>query len=125
MFLPGRYCSKATTGTASAGHFKYDFGGTKATPGYTLVSALTNYDEATDYGFEKSATLTAVEHGGSNALADGFVTRRHLFYFSVKLPEGNYNVRVGIGTFLKKFIRGFFASSIKYIISQNNGAIRR
>jgi lysophospholipase L1-like esterase len=61
------------------------------------VKPGTVYDEAIGYGFEKSATVTAVNRKSNSALDDGFVTSEKPFYFSVKVPEGNYNVKVTLG----------------------------
>jgi len=90
-------CTAQQSTISSAGHYKYDFGGTKAAPGYTRVSASANYNDTAGYGFENGVLVTTVNRAGSNALCDGFVTSDKPFYFSAKVPEGNYNVAVTIG----------------------------
>src|SRR4051812_6987572 len=76
--------------------FKYDFGGDAAT-GYTKVTASSMYSDDAGYGFEKGSTVTTVVRGGSNVIQDGFTTSDKPFFFSVKVPEGNYNVKVIVG----------------------------
>jgi hypothetical protein len=76
---------------------KFDFGTAKVAPGYTAVKPGTVYDEAVGYGFEKGANVTSVNRKSNGALDDGFVTSDKPFYFSVKVPEGNYNVKVTLG----------------------------
>lgn len=84
---------QATAGNAPR---KFDFG-SRAAAGYVAVAASHLYDSATGYGFEIGVDIQAVSRGGSNALSDGFVTSGKPFYFSVKVPEGNYNVKVVLG----------------------------
>ena len=88
--------------------FKFDFGPGKPAPGYQQVLPTAAYTAATGFGFDFGTTATAVDRGGKNAMKDGFVTSKQPFYFSVNLPEGNYNVTVTLGdakgpstTFLK------------------------
>lgn len=81
-----------TTGT-----YKFDFGSGKAPAGYTAVSAGNRYTEAAGFGFEKGAELTEVKRNSKDAMNDAFITSRKPFYFSVKVPEGNYNVKVTLG----------------------------
>ena len=83
--------------TTAMGSYKFDFGTGKTASGYTAVNPNSVYSEAAGYGFEKGAGITAVAAGGSNALSDGYITSNKPFYFSVKVPEGNYNVKVTLG----------------------------
>ncbi|HVG40807.1 MAG TPA: hypothetical protein VM888_04270, partial [Chitinophagaceae bacterium] len=75
---------------------KFDFGGKRAI-GYTAINATSLYTDAAGFGFEKGAALIEVERGGKDAISDGYVTSEKPFYFSVKIPEGNYNVKVTLG----------------------------
>lgn len=77
--------------------WKFDFGTAKVATGYTPVDASTYYSDQTGYGFEKGSSINMVNRGGANALADGFVTADKPFYFSVKVPESNYNVKIILG----------------------------
>jgi lysophospholipase L1-like esterase len=76
--------------------WKFDFGG-KAQTGYTAVKASNKYNNQTGFGFEEGATVKDVNAGGKDALSDAYVTSDKPFYFSVKVPEGNYNVKVTLG----------------------------
>ena len=68
--------------------FKFDFGNEKTKPGWIQISPTNVYSDAAGYGFEPGAALTA---------AAGCVTSTNPFYFSVRLPEGNYRVSVTLG----------------------------
>lgn len=85
------------TVAATAQSYKFDFGSGKAAKGYTQVLRETVYSPALGYGFEFSSTLTDKSHKGSDALRDDYITGDKPFYFSVKLSEGNYNVKVYLG----------------------------
>ncbi len=78
-------------------HWKFDFGTAKVATGYTPADASSYYSDETGYGFEKGSAINMVNRGGTNALTDGFVTADKPFYFSVKVPEGNYHVKVTVG----------------------------
>lgn len=67
---------------------KFHFGGGKVKPGYIQVLPATNYSAERGYGFEFSSDLIS---------ANDYITSNKPFYFSVKLPEGNYNVKVTTG----------------------------
>lgn len=76
-------------GSAAAGaqtSFKFAFGW-QPEPGWTLVSPTNFYSAATGFGFEPGAEVS----GGDSAAGD------KPFYFSVKLPEGNYRVTATLG----------------------------
>lgn len=78
--------------------FRFDFGPGRVMKGYTPVTASTRYSDETGYGFDKySLSLEAVDAGTSNPLTSDYITSNKPFYFSVKLPEGNYDVKVIIG----------------------------
>src|SRR5262249_21681388 len=66
-------------------------------PGYTRVLPTTIYSKSTGYGFEPGATVSGVDRGGKDAWPSDFITSNQPFFFSVALPEGNYNVTVTLG----------------------------
>ncbi|HUC83122.1 MAG TPA: rhamnogalacturonan acetylesterase [Flavisolibacter sp.] len=84
---------------ANAQTYKFDFGAahSKVKPGYTQVVPESVYTAAKGYGFEFSSNLTAQAYKGTDDLRDDFITSSKPFYFSVKLPEGNYTVKVILG----------------------------
>ena len=48
---------------------------------------------------EPGATVSGIGRGGTDELRNDFLTSNRPFFFSVKLPEGNYNVTVIFGDF--------------------------
>ncbi|MEO6549575.1 MAG: rhamnogalacturonan acetylesterase [Ferruginibacter sp.] len=81
---------------ALAQEYKFDFGGGKTAAGYTQITTATKFTSDKGYGFENGPVLTSVDHGG-NALTGDYITSIQPFYFSVKIPEGNYNVKIVLG----------------------------
>jgi lysophospholipase L1-like esterase len=55
------------------------------------------YTETRGYGFDLGSQVQAVNRGGNDPLLGDFVTSDKPFFFSVALPEGNYNVTVTFG----------------------------
>ncbi len=73
-------------------HYTFDFGNQPELPASTAsnrihISATNLYSAAIGYGFEPGASIEA----------DASATSDQPFYFSVKLPEGNYRVTVALG----------------------------
>lgn len=98
----------APAAAQSSTSFKFDFGPGKAAAGYQQVLPTAAYSPTTGFGFDFGTTVTGVDRGGKDQLKGDFVTSKQPFYFSVNLPEGNYNVTVTLGdtqgpssTFLK------------------------
>ncbi len=60
----------------------FDFGSN------TKVSDNTIYTAERSYGFDLGSTVTCAEHS---------CTSDHPFFFSVRVPEGNYNVKLKLG----------------------------
>jgi lysophospholipase L1-like esterase len=77
--------------------FRFDFGNGPAVEGYTKISTNSWYSAATGYGFEPSAVLQAVARKTGLGVKKDFISATKPFFFSVKLPEGNYNVRILLG----------------------------
>lgn len=82
---------------AKSQSYKFDFGAGKVAKGYTQVLPETIYSSQLGYGFEFSSALNVKGYAGTDALRDDYITSDKPFYFSVKLPEGNYNVKVLLG----------------------------
>lgn len=77
---------------------RFDFGNGKLMPGYTKVTTDTKYSDETGFGFDKYSTdLQAADGQTKNALLTDYISSPKPFYFSVKLPEGNYDVKVILG----------------------------
>jgi lysophospholipase L1-like esterase len=77
--------------------YKFDFGTGSVAPGYRQVLPSATYATERGYGFDFGTTVTAVERKSKDALKGDFVTSSKPFYFSVDLPEGNYNVTITLG----------------------------
>lgn len=77
--------------------FKFDFGKGKAESDYLKVLPETTYTPEKRYGIDFGTTATANLKEGKQFLTDGYLTSDKPFYFSVKLPEGNYHIKVTLG----------------------------
>lgn len=85
-------------GEAQQTGYRYDFGHGKLMPGYTKVTTDTKYSEETGYGFDKYSTdLQSGDGKTKNALLTDYISSTKPFYFSVRLPDGNYDVKVILG----------------------------
>jgi lysophospholipase L1-like esterase len=86
----------ATITKAQQTSFKFDFGTANTAKGYTVVTPATKFTYATGYGFDLGSEVQAIDRGG-NELTGDYITAKKPFYFSVKLPDGNYDVKVILG----------------------------
>ena len=77
--------------------YKFSFGPAKEVPGYIKVGPSQKYSPETGYGFDFGTIPFAVDRGGKKPLTSGFITSDKPFFFSVKLPEGNYNIKITVG----------------------------
>jgi lysophospholipase L1-like esterase len=93
--------------TAQQTSFKFDFGSGKTAPGYIQITPETKFNYQTGYGFDQGSAVTSVDRGG-NALTGDYITSNKPFYFSVKLPEGNYDVKLLLGD-----IKGTSATTVR------------
>ena len=82
---------------AQTNSFRFDFGDGRVAPGYTKVLPDTRYSTQLGYGFDFDTRLRAVHYAGKDPLNDDYITSDQPFYFSVKLPEGNYRVKLILG----------------------------
>ena len=76
--------------------FKFDFGSGKVAAGYIQIYSDTKFSYQTGYGFDQGSAVESVDRGG-DALRGDYITSRKPFYFSVKLPDGNYDVKLILG----------------------------
>jgi lysophospholipase L1-like esterase len=91
LFLSALLCS------TYAQQYKFDFGEGKAANGYIKATPQTIFNYNDGFGFDKNSTVQAVTRKGKNALTNDFITSNKPFFFSVKLPDGNYTVKVFLG----------------------------
>jgi len=77
--------------------FKFSFGSAAAKDGYIQVQPGSFYSEEKGYGFLKGAVLhTATDQETATSSGD-FITSDTPFFFTLDLPEGNYNVILTLG----------------------------
>src|SRR6267378_155637 len=76
---------------------KFGFGTAKTRAGYKQVLSTTTYTRDGGYGFEPGSTVECFDRGGSDPRRAGNCTGDKPFFFSVAVPEGNYNVTVTFG----------------------------
>lgn len=89
VFAGGLLWSRA----AAAPTWKFSFAPGPAPAGTVAVAPDALYSDATGFGFEPGSKVVAVDRPGQG----GFITASQPIYFSVKLPEGNYQVKVTLG----------------------------
>lgn len=82
--------------------YKFDFGTEKVAKGYTAVTPEEIYSPEKGYGFDFGTVPKAIDRGGIDSLQGDFITSDKPFYFSVKLPEGNYKITVTFGDLNEK-----------------------
>jgi lysophospholipase L1-like esterase len=77
--------------------WKFDFGSGKTAPGYIAITPDTKYNDKTGYGFTHGSRPQSIDRKTSNPLTSDFISSDSSFFFSVKLPDGNYNVKLTLG----------------------------
>jgi len=82
---------------AQTNSFKFDFGSGKAAKDYIQVTPATAFGYQSGYGFDQGSVVRSVERKGKDELTNDFITSDKPFYFSVKVPEGNYDVKLILG----------------------------
>lgn len=76
--------------------FKFDFGTDRSENGFIPITSTSKFNKKIGYGFMDVSGLKSVNNGG-NALTGDFITSDKPFYFSVAIPEGNYNITLNLG----------------------------
>lgn len=76
--------------------FKFDFGGNRVEKGFIPINSTSKFDRKIGYGLMDISGLKSVDNGG-NALTGDFITSDKPFYFSVAIPEGNYDIKLNLG----------------------------
>ena len=94
-------------GDAQQTSFKFDFGSGKPAPGYIQITPGSKFSYQTGYGFDQNSTVESIDRG-SDPLTGDLITSKNPFYFSVKLPDGNYDVKLLIGD-----IKGISATTVR------------
>ena len=98
--------------------YQFDFGTGKVTPGFKQVLATTEYNDLQGYGFDYNSQVIAIDRGGDDALKSDFCTSNSPFFFSVKVPEGNYKVTVTLGDLWQSSITTIKAESRRLMVKE-------
>ena len=77
--------------------WRFDFGGGDVPSGYKPVAGDNIYSREAGFGFEPGPQVICINRNGKDPLRDDYCWSEKPFYFSVALPEGNYNVTVTLG----------------------------
>ncbi len=77
--------------------YKFDLGNGSVADGYLKVTSDENYTNNKKFGFVNNSSVKSVVRKGNNNLTDDFITSSQPFYFMVNLPEGNYEIKIGLG----------------------------
>lgn len=83
--------------SANAQTHRFDFGSETAADGFVAVTAATTYNAERGYGFEPGVMPVDIVRSKGSDLTKDYVTSVNPFFFSVKLPEGNYKVTLTLG----------------------------
>lgn len=78
--------------------YAFDFGARKVAKNYTGIGPNSTYSDEQGYGFDFNTLPQFLNSGKGNALKSDAVTSKAPFYFSVKVPEGNYKVTAYLGS---------------------------
>lgn len=76
--------------------FKFDFGGNRVEKGFIPITSTSKFNKNIGYGFMDISDLQYIDNNGS-ALTGDFITSKKPFYFSVAIPEGNYDIILNLG----------------------------
>ncbi|MBS1654904.1 MAG: rhamnogalacturonan acetylesterase [Bacteroidetes bacterium] len=76
--------------------YKFDFGSDRVAKGFIAVTPETGFDNDKGYGFDQHSEVEMIDQGGDPLTGD-FITSKKPFFFSVVLPEGNYDVKLILG----------------------------
>ena len=77
--------------------YKFDFGTGAAATGYTKVTPETLFSKESGFGFAKGTVVQSVQRNSASGISKDFITADKPFFFSVRLPEGNYDVKILLG----------------------------
>lgn len=78
-------------------HYKFDFGSGRIAKGFMNVSSDTRFESNGKYGFDFNSKVKDVKQKDKSPLLTDGVISNQPFYFSVAVPEGNYQVTLTFG----------------------------
>jgi lysophospholipase L1-like esterase len=88
----GSACVVKKQGTTTSTTFKFTFDPGAASAGDVVIKSSSVYSDAVGFGFEPGVAVEVIKDD-----TNSFVTSKKPFFFSVKVPEGNYDVRLKLG----------------------------
>lgn len=97
LLLAGNAATNTAHAQRESHPYRFDFGPGKVAAGYVQVLPANLYTKEAGFGFEPGATIVCQDRHTKDPLRSDFCTSDTPFYFSVALPEGNYNVTVTFG----------------------------
>jgi lysophospholipase L1-like esterase len=97
------FCAKS-----AAQSYKFDLGAGQSAAGYTKVTPADLYNCTTGFGFEPGAVIRSTETKNGKGVYKDFVSGKQPFFFSVRLAEGNYDVKIFLGD-----AEGFSATTVR------------
>jgi len=97
--------------------FKFSFG-PKEIPGYIKVESSRVYSAENQFGFDFGTSPVAVDRQGKKPLTSGFCTSDNPFFFSVALPEGNYDIKIITGDLKNQSVTTIRAESRRLIFEK-------
>ena len=99
LFIVSFLCSICLSihAQSMATSYKFYFGSGKVSKEYVALTPESTFSYQTGYGFSNGSAVRSVTRKGKNPLTNNFITSDHPFYFSVKLPDGNYDVTLTMG----------------------------
>ena len=89
--------ASATMASERPVRMRFDFGTGGAEAGFTRVTADDVYSDARGYGFDFGSRPECVDRGTRGAIERDLCTSDRSFFFSVKVPEGNYRIKATFG----------------------------
>jgi lysophospholipase L1-like esterase len=92
----GLFTQTARAQSTRPDSWKFLFSGATAS-GYKTVPADAIYNDSDGFGFEPGSKIESESSGGSDPKQAGDVTSKTPFYFSVKVPEGNFRITLTLG----------------------------
>jgi lysophospholipase L1-like esterase len=96
LFAGVALCCQATA-AQQGDTYKFNFGKGNTLGGYIAVTPQTIYSDDKGYGFINTNDITATQRNKKKTVTADFISSSKPFFFSVKIPEGNYDVTVTLG----------------------------
>lgn len=100
MRIASLFCTIFFLSTAicvTAQSWKFDFGSGAAVKGYTKITPASIYDDVKGYGLSRHESIRAIQTKKGKGITSDLLTSSQPFFFSVRLPEGNYSVKIILG----------------------------